>query len=261
MAKQNPLLAQVRKTLKGLQENTKKTEGLWKPTGEHTIRIVPYKHADYPFIELYFHWGIDNKNYLSPKSFGHADPFEEFADKLLATKDKQSYQLSKSLRAKLRVYVPILVRGEESEGVRFWAFGRNTYEEILKIMSDPDYGDITDVHNGTDLVLLFQTPEEAGNSFGKTSIRAKRNTSPLAESEKLISKYLEEQKQITDIYKELEYDELKEVLESWIANKPEEKVAEDAEEKEEVIKESAETVKKAEDAFTKLFNEDKKKGK
>jgi len=256
----NPLLEQVRKTLKGLQETTKKTEGLWKPTGEHTIRLVPYKHAEYPFIELYFHYGIDNKNYLSPKSFGRPDPFERFADELLGTKDQTSYKLSKSLRAKLRVYVPVLVRGEESEGVRFWAFGKNTYEEILKIMSDPDYGDITDVSTGTDLVVTFQSAEEAGNSFGKTTIRTKRNTSPLADSEKLITKYLNEQKAITDIFKELEYDELKEILENWIANKPEEKTAEKTEtsEEEEVEeKESKEVVKKAEKAFDELFNKKK----
>lgn len=259
MEKTNPLLEKVRKTLKGLQETTQKTKDLWKPTGEHTIRILPYKHADYPFIELYFHYGIDSKNYLSPKSFGKPDPFERFADELLAQKDKSAYQLSKSLRAKLRVYVPVLVRGEESEGIRFWAFGKNTYEEILKIMSDPDYGDITDVHTGTDLVIVFQSAEEAGNSFGKTSIRAKRHTSPLADSEKLISKYLEEQKPITDIFKVLEYDELKDILENWIANKPEEKPVAEEETATtaadtETAKQSAAAVEKAGDAFEKIFN-------
>jgi len=257
MEKSNPLLEKVRKTLKGLQETTQKTKDLWKPTGEHTIRIVPYKFGDagYPFIELYFHYGIDNKNYLSPKSFGKPDPFERFADELLATKDQASYKLSKSLRAKLRVYVPVLVRGEENEGIRFWAFGKNTYEEILKIMSDSDYGDITDPSTGTDLVIVFQTPEEAGNNFGKTSIRAKRNASPLADSEKLTAKYLEEQKEITEIFKPIEYDELKEILANWIENKPaeEEEPAKTAEETSN-SKESTEAVKKAEDAFDKVFN-------
>lgn len=258
MGKTNPLLDQVRKTLKDLQETSKKTEGLWKPTGEHTIRLVPYKHAEFPFISLFFHYGIDGKNYLSPKSFGKSDPFERFADELLATKDQTSYKLSKSLRAKLRVYVPVLVRSEESEGIRFWAFGKNTYEEILKIMNDPDYGDITDPSTGTDLVVTFQTPEEAGNSFGKTTIRAKRNTSPLADSEKLVAKYLDEQKQVTDIFKELEYEELKDILENWIANKPEEKSTEKTEAETEEKEESKEVVKKAEAAFEEIFNKKKK---
>jgi hypothetical protein len=259
MGKSNPLLEQVRKTLKDLQETSKKTEGLWKPTGEHTVRLVPYQHAEFPFIQLYFHYGIDSKNYLSPKSFGRPDPFERFADELLTTKDQTSYKLSKSLRAKLRVYVPVLVRGEESEGVRFWAFGKNTYEEILKIMSDPDYGDITDPTTGTDLVITFQTAEEAGNSFGKTTIRAKRNTSPMADSEKLTEKYLNEQKAITDIFKELEYDELKEILENWISNKPAEKATEKEESEPEEKEESKEVVKKAEAAFDELFNKKKTK--
>lgn len=257
MAKGNPLLDRVRKTLKDIQETTKKTEGLWKPTGEHTIRIVPYKYdKDFPFISLYFHYGVDGKNYLSPKSFGKSDPFEEFADKLVQTKDKSSYQLSRTLRAKLRVYVPVLVRGEENEGVRFWAFGKNTYEEILKIMNDPDYGDITDPATGTDLVVVFQSAEEAGNSFGKTTIRAKRHTSPLADDEKTAEKFLSEQKNITDIFKLPEYDELKDILESWLANKPEEK-EEATEEKEEESAESTEAMKKAETAFETLFNKKK----
>ena len=48
------LLDKVRKTLKGLQDSSQRTSGMWKPTGEHTVRIVPYKHAEYPFIELFF---------------------------------------------------------------------------------------------------------------------------------------------------------------------------------------------------------------
>jgi len=248
----NPLLEKVRNTLKGLQETTKKTEGLWKPKGEHTVRIVPYKHAEYPFIELYFHYGIDGKNYLSPKSFGKPDPFERFADELLSTKDKASYELSRSLRAKLRVYVPVLVRGEEDDGIRFWAFGKTIYEEILKIMSDDDYGDITDVNDGTDLVVVFQSAKEAGNQYGKITIRAKRKSSSLADSEKIVNKYLEEQKEITDIFKVLEYDELKDILENWIANKPEDKPEEKKEVKE--TEESTKAVKTAEDAFDKIFS-------
>src|SRR3990167_2203968 len=246
------LLDKVRKTLKGLQDSSQRTSGMWKPTGEHTVRIVSYKHAEYPFIELFFHYGIDNKNYISPKSFGNPDPFEKFADKLAATGDKNDYALSRTLRAKMRIFVPVLVRSEEDEGIRFWQFGKTTYEEILKIMSDPDYGDISDINNGTDLVITYQTPEEAGNNFGKTSIRTKRNTSPLSDSEELIKKYLDEQKNINDIYKELEYDELKDILENWLKNKnskEEKEISNNSNDEEEVKNED---VDKASAAFDKL---------
>ena len=120
-------------------------------------------------------------------------------------------------------------------------------------MSDPDYGDISDINNGTDLVITYQTPEEAGNNFGKTSIRTKRNTSPLSDSEELIKKYLDEQKNINDIYKELEYDELKDILENWLKNKnskEEKEISNNSNDEEEVKNED---VDKASAAFDKLF--------
>ena len=35
------------------------------------------------------------------------------------------------MEPKLRTFVPVVVRGEEGEGVRFWGFGKTVYQEIL----------------------------------------------------------------------------------------------------------------------------------
>ena len=72
------------KRFNSLQNNTKKSDSIWKPAnGKSQIRIVPYKfNKDIPFIELYFHYNINNKTYLSPMSFGRPDPIVEFAEKL-----------------------------------------------------------------------------------------------------------------------------------------------------------------------------------
>ena len=48
---------------------------------------------DNPFIELYFHYDLGGKNYLSPISFGRPDPIEEFAQKLKSTGSKDDYRL------------------------------------------------------------------------------------------------------------------------------------------------------------------------
>ena len=59
------------------------------------IRVLPYKHnKDNPFIELFFHFGLNNKTYLSPITYGRPDPIEEFAQKLKASGNKEDYQLS-----------------------------------------------------------------------------------------------------------------------------------------------------------------------
>ena len=64
----------------------------------------------------------------------------------------------------MRTYAPVVVRGEESQGVKFWGFGKTVYQELLSII-DPDYGDITDPISGRDVSVEFKTAEETGASF------------------------------------------------------------------------------------------------
>jgi len=46
----------------------------------------------------------------------------------------------------MRTFAPVIVRGEESQGVKFWGFGKTVYQELLSIIADPDYGDITEIY-------------------------------------------------------------------------------------------------------------------
>ena len=77
--------------------------------------------------------------------------------------------MAKGLFAKQRFFSPVLVRGEESEGVRVWGYGKQAYEKLLTIVLDPDYGDITDPDDGNDLKIMYGKP--AGASFPRTDIR------------------------------------------------------------------------------------------
>ena len=208
----------IRNRLNKLQTTQKRALELWKPTpGKHQIRIVPYKHdRENPFIELYFHYNINNRTYLSPISFGRPDPIVEFSDKLKRMGDREDFQTAKKMQPKLRTFAPVLVRGEEGEGVRFWGFGKTVYQEILGYIADPDYGDITHPTEGRDIVVEIISAEDAGTSFPMTKIRVKPNTSPLADSEEEMKKLIENQEPITSIYQELSYDELKTVLQSWL---------------------------------------------
>lgn len=206
----------IRGRLNKLQSTTSKKVELWKPApGKHQIRLVPYKfNEENPFIELYFHYNINNKSYLSPMSFGRPDPIVEFADKLKRMGDKEDWKAAKKMEPKLRTFVPVLVRGEEGDGVRFWGFGKTVYQEILAIIADPDYGDITDENEGRDVVI--EIVEEAGKTYPETRIRVKPNVTKLTENPELENKLLNEQTEITDIYSELSYAELKGVLENWL---------------------------------------------
>ena len=222
----------VRSRLTSLQTQTTKQDYLWKPpTGKSQIRIVPYKfNKDNPFIELLFHYNIAGKTYLSPASFGRPDPFMEFAEKLRASGNKDDYKMSKLLEPKLRTFAPIVVRGEEDKGVKFWGFGKTVYQELLSIIADPDYGDITDPANGRDVVVEFKSAEETGKSFPNTTIRVKPNKSMLVETKEAFQKILDTQKDIIEIYKEFTYEDLQAVLKTWLTGDKDKKNGEAASE-------------------------------
>ena len=206
------------KRFSSLQNNTKKSDSIFKPAnGKSQVRIVPYKfNKDIPFIELYFHYNINNKTYLSPMSFGRPDPIVEFAEKLKRTGDTDDWKAGKKMEPKLRTFVPVIVRGKESEGVKFWGFGKTVYQDILGYIADPDYGDITDPNTGRDIVLEVMSAEESNASYPTTTIRVKPATTKLADSAETIQQLLDGQKEITELYSELSYAELKSVLENWL---------------------------------------------
>jgi hypothetical protein len=232
-------------------QNTQ-TNAFWKPQpGKSQIRIVPYKFdKNNPFSELFFHYSlVPNKTVLSPLSFGRPDPVQQFADKLKGSGNKDEWIQGKRIEPKMRTFVPVIVRGEESEGVKFWGFGKTVYQELLSIIADPDYGDISDSTTGRDIVVERQTPAEAGNQYGKTTIRVKPNVTPLSEDSNLLEKLLGEQPELKELYTEPTFDELKEHLSNFL--NPSDSTDTEKSEPEMVATEASSNV---EDDFDKLFN-------
>jgi hypothetical protein len=248
----------IRNRLNSLQTKVQKTDNLWKPTpGKQQVRILPYIHnTNNPFIELYFHFDLGGKNVISPMSFGEADPIVEFAEKLKATGNREDWNLAKQLTPKMRTYVPVLVRGEESEGVKFWGFGKQVYQELLGFFADPDYGDLTDPVNGRDVTVDFKTAAEVGKSYPETSIRVKPNTTPISE-DKNILELAKDQIDLSTMFKRVSYDEMEKMLQQWLDTG---KVEESEETAADVSVSStpAQTTSKAsnvKEAFDDLFND------
>ena len=246
----------IKNRLSQLQTTNTRTSNLWKPSpGTQIVRIVPYKfNQDNPFIELYFHYDLGGKNYLSPISFGRPDPIEEFAQKLKSTGSKDDYRLGRKIEAKMRTFAPVIDRGEEKEGVRFWGFGKTVYQELLSIIADPDYGDITDTTNGRDVAVEFKTAEETGKSFPATSIRVKPNQTPITEDASVLKSIKESQKNITEIYQERSYDELTQALNDYLNGDSSSGEETKEEVKETTSKETSYDKKETSDAFDDLFN-------
>ena len=250
-------ISQIKSRLTQLQSQTSTTKNFWKPEpGKQVVRIVPYKfNKDNPFIELFFHYSLgNNKTYMSPSSFGRPDPVAEFADKLKSTGNKDEWIQGKRLEPKMRTFAPVVVRGKESEGVKFWGFGKTVYQELLSVIADPDYGDITDPTGGRDIMIERQTPAEAGNQYGKTTVRVKPNQTPITEDKEVLTSIMENQSDLTELYTEPSYDELKEVLANYLNPSDE---SEETTTTTTTSTTSTPTEKKTEnveDAFDQLFN-------
>jgi len=219
-------ISQLKSRLNSLSSQgsgNKKNDYLWKPNpGKQVVRIVPYKfNPENPFIELKFHYNINGKTYLSPDSFGRPDPIVEFANRLKRTGSKEDWQMGRKMEPKMRTFAPVIVRGQESEGVKFWGFGKTVYQEIVSVCLDPEYGDITDPANGRDITIEFKTVEETGKSFPETTVRVKPNVTPAVDPKNpQLIESLKNQINILDLFPELSYDELKDVMDKWLNPEP-----------------------------------------
>ena len=248
----------IKSKLATLQSTSNTKDNFWKPEpGQQVVRVVPYKHnKDNPFIELFFHYNLgNNKTYLSPLSFGRPDPVAEFADKLKSTGNKDEWIQGKRLEPKMRTFAPVVVRGKESEGVKFWGFGKTVYQELLGVIADPDYGDITDATNGRDIGIERQTPAEAGNQYGKTTVRVKPNQTPITEDAEMLKSIFDNQSELTELYNVPTYDELKEVLQTFLNPSEETEASVSTNTTEKVAQQTAtKSTADVSDAFDNLFN-------
>lgn len=200
----------------------KGNSNVFKPEeGEQTVRILPNQYSEdgLPFQELHFYYKlIPGKTIMSPLSWGGRDPVVEFKDMLLSgarvSKDEFK-EIMQRYNPQVRTYVPVIVRGKESEGVKFWAFGQTIYKQLAELMLDPDYGDITDPKNGWDIKVTFTPKEKSDTGFAKTAIMVRPKQVPLTTDAELAEKLLTQQPKLLDAlgFKKHSYEELKALLE------------------------------------------------
>ena len=234
-------LSLLKKKLDGLQqkpsskEKTDYTKIYWSPKiGKQQIRIVPSAfNQSNPFTELKIYYGITNKVMISPLNFGEKDPIALFAAKLRAEYNKENFLLAKKLDPKVRIFVPVIVRGEEEMGVRLWQFGKQVYEELLSLATDEEIGDYTDIVNGRDITVETVGPESTGTKYNKSSVRVKLKTTPLSENTQQVEKWLSEQPDPVAAFKRYSFEEIKSALEKWLT-------PEDAAEEGDIVDEGSE---------------------
>ncbi len=212
--------------LKQFEDGAKASENaklLWKPKeGKQYVRLVPYKfNTEVPFIELKFYYKLGGNNYLAPCTFGKPDPILETIEALRSSGSNEEKEIADKLAPVTRTYAPVIVRGEEDKGVRFWGFGVQVYKQLLKLMTNTKYGDITSWTDGRDIEVEFHKESNKkgkdGKSFPETAILADPTTTPVVDPKRRdLMEKLKEQTDILTIFPLKSYDELKTAVEKWL---------------------------------------------
>ena len=212
-------LDKMRAKLDKVTGNDKRNNDFWRPEeGENNVSIVPTPDGD-PFKEYYFHYNVGTSGFLCPKkNYGDDCPVCNFANKLWNDSSDESRKMAKGLFAKQRFFSPVLVRGQESEGVKVWGYGKMAYQKLLNIVLDPDYGDITDPDEGNDLKVMYE--KTSGASYPTTDIRPRPRKSVLCDDrvggDERCAELLETVPDFTNLFERKSTEDVSAILETHL---------------------------------------------
>jgi hypothetical protein len=185
------------------------SRGFWKPSvGRSTVRILPpVGDMEFFFHEVGQHY-VNDGTFFCPKmcTDGEQDcPICEVNEELWAAGEKDA---AKDYRPRRSFWMNVIVRGEEGAGPRIFTPGITVFNSVVALISDPDYGDISDEYDGTD-ISIDRTGEGLQTEY---QVIAKRQPTQLADDEDLMDEWLEAAR---DIQKHIsasvmDYDELME---------------------------------------------------
>lgn len=191
----------------------------WKAdVGEYKVRLVPSKYCDEnsPILERYLYY-FTKPALLAPYQFGKVDPVQEMVRSIYNDKNGNR-EIAKQLRAKMRAYAPIIVRGQEEKGVQVWSFGKQVYQRLLGFFIDEDYGNILDPNEGFDLkVTITKTP---GKDFNDTTVDCKGRPSQLSSDSDQAQKWIDSVPNIDDMWTQPSTEELERALTNFLNGNP-----------------------------------------
>lgn len=200
-------------------EGTRGTTNFWKPdVGVHTARLLPFKDNDgQPFKERYYHYGLGTRGFISLRHLGKQDPIQDLQGKLYDEGTPGAREMAKKLYPKMRGYCPVLVRDNEGVGVQMWAFSKMIYQQLLNIMLDPDYGDITDPLEGRDIKVTVIKKE--GFKYPMVdSVMPRGKATNLNDDSATAKKWLDNVPDLDELTKNdfKTYEEVEKIINDWV---------------------------------------------
>lgn len=163
--------------------------------GKNVRRILwPKGDKDLCYSEGYIHFGLgeDGKTSMICRKTSDSKehcPICEYISQLQMSKDKNDKKLAEAIRARKRVYLNVIDRDSDTDKdeLKVLPVGLTVQKQIIAILCDPDYGDITDPIEGRD-VTIKRTGQGLNTEY---SVLPKPNSSPASTT--LTPEQIEEQ--------------------------------------------------------------------
>lgn len=160
--------------------------------GNNLRRVLPPKgDSDSFFSTGYMHFGLgdDGKRAATClETYGEGDkcPICAMVEELSRSKNKDDKEYAKRISKVKRTYINVINRDGDNDSPLVLPIGQTILKGIIDLICDPDYGDITDFEEGTDITI-----KKAGTGLKTTyTVTPKRN--PSIASEEFTEKELDE---------------------------------------------------------------------
>lgn len=129
--------------------------------GKNIRRILwPKGTRDVCYTEGSYHFGLgeDGKtSMVCRKTANHSNrcPVCDYIAELQKSKDANDKKLAETIKPRRRVYFNVLDRDGENgqEEIKVMAVGVTVQKQIIEVLCNPDYGDITDFETGNDITI------------------------------------------------------------------------------------------------------------
>ena len=159
---------------KEFQEAVQQTqEEYWVPdVGESLIRVLPPVDGKLFYRKVGIHYRLagSGMEFCPRMTVGEQCPICEVVDELRKSKSPAAIQLVNRLAGVERYLMNIIPLNEDQKKVRQYIAPKTVRLALLKIILDPDYGDITDLERGRNVVI---EKVQSGGGFVNYSVRVK----------------------------------------------------------------------------------------
>ncbi len=178
----------------------------WSPKeGRYVVRFLPpWSEAGEVGYKARWHWNlpIEPANMPCPHTVERECELCDYIKELRVRKHPKAQEMF----AKRRIFYNIILREEEDKGPQLYASGIQVYEAVLAYLYDDEWGDITDIKTGRDMIL-----ERTGQGKEDTryNLLPAPNPSPLHADQQTVDKWLSE---IQNLDTALSYPEDADVL-------------------------------------------------